>query len=316
MTQPPQVTQTTGYDLSGLSRPTWRDTAPPAQSPPPGTPAPLSPTFDNNAFAMLKALLDGWGLSGLYGNVQDMLTAGDAAEVIPIKLRETDAYKTRFKGNLDRIKNGLPALSEAEFLATETSLKDVVRRYVGAGEYDSTENLNKWIASDLSPQELNDRFGLYQENWDMQPLEVKDAWASHGLTPRDALKALMDPSLSETTLKRQAAIYSLGAESVKAFGNDRSLNTDRLGYLADSGVTTQAAEKGYRDIAGRGEYEGFLAKTAGVDLTSEDQEDAALLNDQVAEQKRRKVLATDQGRFEENYLGTQSSLSRNTSGSY
>ena len=275
-----------------------------------------SPTFDNNAFAMLKALLDQWGLSSLYSNVQDMLTAGDSAEVIPIKLRETEAYKTRFKGNLDRIKNGLPALSEAEFLATEASLKDVVRRYVGSGEYDSQENLNKWIANDLSPQELNDRLGLYQENWDQQPREVKDAWASHGLTPRDALKALMDPSVTETTLKRQAAIYSLGAESVKAFGDARALDTERLGFLADAGVTQQDAEKGYRDIAGRQEYEGFLARTAGTELTSADQENAALLGDQRAEQKRKKVLDTDKGRFEENYLGTQSSLSRNTSGSY
>lgn len=275
-----------------------------------------APTFDNNAFTMLQALLNEWGLTSLYSDVQDMLTAGDSADIIPIKLRETSAYKTRFKGNLDRIKNGLPALSEAEFLATETSLKDVVRRYVGSGEYDTKDNLDKWIAGDLSPQELNDRMSLYQENWDVQPREVKDAWAAHGLTPRDALKALMDPSVTETTLKRQAAIYSLGASSVKAFGDASALDQERLGYLADSGVTKQDAEKGYRDIAGREDYEGFLAKTAGVQLGRKEQEDAALLGDQGAELQRKKVLNTDQARFEENYLGTQSSLSRNRSGEY
>ena len=274
------------------------------------------PTFNNNAFTMLQALLNQWGLSSLYGDVQDMLTAGDSADVIPIKLRETPAYKTRFKGNLDRIKNGLPALSEAEFLSTEASLKNVVHRYVGSGEYDSQENLNKWISGDLSPQELNDRLSLYQENWNQQPLDVKDAWASHGLTPRDAIKALMDPSVTETTLKRNAQIYSLGAESVKAFGDDSALDQGRLGYLADAGVTRQTAEKGYRDIAAREDYEGFLAKTAGVRLGRKDQEDAALLGDQRAELQRKKVLNTDQARFEENYLGTQSSLSSNKSGSY
>lgn len=294
--------------------------APPSPAPPVDQvavpPAGQAGTFDNNAFVMLQALLQQWGLTSLYDDVRNMLTAGDSAEVIPIKLRETEAYKTRFAGNLQRIKNGLPALSEAEFLATEASLRNVVRRYVGAGEYDSQENLNKWIANDLSPQELNDRLGLYQENWDQQPREVKDAWASHGLTPRDALRALMDPSLSETTLKRQAAIYSLGAESVKAFGDPRALDTERLGFLADSGVTRQEAEEGYRDIAGRQDYEGFLARTAGMELSQTDQENAALLGDQQAEQKRRKVLSTDQARFEENYLGTQASLARNTSGSY
>lgn len=275
-----------------------------------------APTFDNNAFTMLSALLEQWGLSSLLSDVQGMLTAGDSAEVVPIKLRQTEAYKTRFKGNADRIKNGLPALSEAEFLATEASLRTVVRRYVGAGEYDGQDNLQKWIAADLSPQELNDRLGMYQENWDMQPREVKDAWASHGLTPRDALKALMDPNVNETTLKRQAQIYSLGGAGVKAFGDDRSLNTDRLGQLADAGVTKQDAEKGYRDIAGRQEYEGFLARTAGMDLSLADQEDAALLGDQRAEQRRKKVLNTDTARFEENYLGTQQSLGKSTAGSY
>lgn len=275
-----------------------------------------APTFDNNAFAMLQALLDQWGLSSLSGDVRDMLTSGDSAEVIPIKLRETEAYKTRFAGNIQRVKNGLPALSEAEFLATEASLKNVVRRYVGSGEYDTKENLDKWIAGDLSPQELNDRMALYQENWDMQPREVKDAWASYGFTPRDALKALMDPSITETTLQRQARVYSLGAENVKAFGDRAELDTERLGFLADSGVTAQQAREGYRDVAGREEYEGFLARTAGTNLTREDQEDAALLRDQSAEQKRRKVLATDEARFEENYLGTQSSLGRDRGGSY
>lgn len=275
-----------------------------------------TPTFDNNAFTMLQALLDSWGLSSLLGDVRDMLTAGDSAEVVPIKLRETEAYKTRFKGNADRIRNGLPALSEAEYLATEASLRSVVRRYVGVGEFDGQDNLQKWIANDLSPQELNDRLGMYQENWDMQPREVKDAWASHGLTPRDALRALMDPNVNETTLKRQGQIYSLGGAAVKAFGDDRALDQGRLGQLADAGVSRQDAEKGYRDIAGRFEHEGFLARLAGMDLTLAEQEDAALLGDQRAEQQRKKVLTTETARFEENYLGTQQSLGRNKAGSY
>lgn len=275
-----------------------------------------APTFDNNAFAMLEALLQQWGLSSLSGDVRDMLTAGDTAEVIPIKLRQTEAYKTRFKGNADRIKNGLPALSEAEYLSTETALKDVVRRYVGSGEFDSQDNLQKWISSDLSPQELNDRLGMYQENWDMQPQAVKDAWAGHGFTPRDALRALMDPSVTETTLKRQASVYSIGAEAVKAFGDDRALDTTRLGQLADYGVSKDQAEKGYKDIAGRFEYEGFLARSAGMDLSLADQEDAALLGDQRAEQQRKRVINTDEARFNENYLGTQQALGKSTAGSY
>lgn len=275
-----------------------------------------APTFDNNAFVMLEALLQEWGLSSLSGDVRDMLTAGDAAEVIPIKLRQTEAYKTRFKGNADRIKNGLPALSEAEYLATEASLRGVVRTYVGQGEYDGQDNLQKWISADVSPQELNDRMAMYQENWDLQPQLVKDTWAQHGLTPRDALRAVMDPNLTETELKRRAATYSIGAASVKSFGDDRALNAGRAEDLALAGVTKDRAEEGYRAIAGRYEYEGFLARSAGMDLTLAEQEDAALLGDQRAEQQRKKVLDTDDARFKENYLGTQTALGKNAAGSY
>lgn len=275
-----------------------------------------APTFDNNAFTMLAALLEQWGLSSLSSDVRDMLTAGDSADIVPIKLRQTEAYKTRFAGNAQRIKNGLPALSEAEYLSTEASLRTVVRQYVGTGEYDGQDNLQKWISSDVSPQELNDRMALYQDNWDLQPQTVKDAWSAHGFTPRDALRAAMDPSLTETELKRRAATYSIGAAGVKAFGDDRTLNTQRLTDLADAGVTKQQAEEGYRQIAGRQEYEGFLARSAGMDLSLADQEDAALLGDQRAENQRRKVLSTDDARFKENYLGTQQSLGKNAAGSY
>lgn len=275
-----------------------------------------APTFDNNAFTMLEALLQQWGLSSLSGDVRDMLTAGDTSEVIPIKLRQTEAYKSRFKGNADRIKNGLPALSEAEYLATEASLRTVVRQYVGTGEYDTMDNLTKWISGDVSPQELNERMEVFQNHWDTQPQAVKDAWAGYGLTPMDGIKAAMDPSITETQLLRKAKVYSIGAESVKAFGDGRRLDTERLGFLADSGVTSEEAEDGYRQIAGRQEYEGFLARAAGMQLGMEDQENAALLGDQRAEQQRRKVLNTDTARFDENYLGTQSSLGKNSAGSY
>lgn len=275
-----------------------------------------APTFDNNAFAMLEALLQQWGLSSLSSDVRDMLTAGDTAEVIPIKLRQTEAYKTRFKGNADRIKAGLPALSEAEYLSTEASLRTIVRQNVGSGEYDTKDVMDKLLAANVNPQLLSDRFVQWQENWELQPQDVKDAWAAHGYTPRDALRAVMDPSVNDATLKRQASVYSIGAEAVKAFGDDRALDTTRLGQLADYGVSKDQAEKGYKDIAGRLDYEGFLARSAGMDLSLADQEDAALLGDQRAEQQRKKVLNTDEARFNENYLGTQQALGKSTAGSY
>src|SRR4051812_15374023 len=128
-----------------------------------------APQGTDSALAFLQNLLSQWGLESLTDSVRDMLTAGDSPDVIPLKLRETDAYKQRFAGNLQRIRNNLPALSEAEYLSTEASLRDVVRRYVGSGTYDTRENLDKWISNDVAPQELNDRMQSYQQNFLVQP---------------------------------------------------------------------------------------------------------------------------------------------------
>lgn len=270
----------------------------------------------DNAFTMLQSLLNQWGLSELLGDVRNMLIAGDREDVIPLKLRETDAYKRRFAGNQARIRAGLPALSEAEYLSTEASLRSVVQRYVGSGVYDAQSNLERWIGANVSPQTLNDRFIRYQDNYLKWGQQERDAWAARGLTPSDAIAALGDPNITESALERRARIYSLGAASVQAYRDSRALNQDELGRFADAGVSDDQAQRGFRDVAGREDYESFLARSAGQQLTRQDQENAAILGDQQAEQKRRRVLATDQARFEGNYLGTTNALRRNVAGSY
>lgn len=266
-----------------------------------------SQSASQSALLFLRNLLTQWGLEELNAPMEEMLHAGDDAEVIPLKLRETEPYKRRFAGNLERIKAGLPALSEAEYLTTETALKGVIRRYVGAGQYDTKENLDRWMASDLSPAELNDRMSLYQRRYLQQPANIRDAWEGQGLTPADAVKAMMDPKVDETTLRRQADIYGLGAEAFKAYKDPSALNRTRLADLVDRGVDVDDAGRAFQDVAGRERNEGFLARLAGEDLSRTEQEDAAL-GDAQAERKRQKVLDTEQSRFSENYLGGGSTL--------
>lgn len=267
-----------------------------------------------SALVYIQALLRQWGLESLDSVVRDMLTAGDSPDTVPIKLRETPEYKTRFAGNAARIKAGMGALSEAEYLATEASLKTVVRRYVGSGTYDTRENLEQWIGSDVSPQELNTRMQDYQDNFLRQPQWVRDAWAANGFTPADAIKAVIDPNVTETSLRRQLGIYGLGSEAIQAYRDSNTLDQERLGRLADAGVTGDKAREAFGDIAAREQYESFLARTAGTDLSRQEQEDAELLNDERAGQKRRKVLSTAQAQFEENYLGGVTALRRSPAG--
>jgi hypothetical protein len=271
--------------------------------------------FDN-AFTMLSAILQQWGLSSLNSVVRDMLTAGDSQDVIPLKLRETEQYKKRFAGNDQRMKAGLPVLSEAEYLSTESAMREVVSRNLGSGTYDTSENLTKWIGSNVSPQALQDRVTAYRKNYMQQPQWVKEAWAQKGFTPAQAIQVMIDPSVSEAHLTRQLGTFALGSEALQAYRDTYDFNTDRLSQLSDAGVTADEARKGFQDIAARDQYEGFLARTTGVDLTRTDQENAELLSDAQAAAKRRKVLNTDQARFQENYLGGLNSMTKPATGSY
>lgn len=275
----------------------------------------MTTPFDN-AFTMLTAILQQWGLTSLTNVVRDMLTAGDSQDVIPLKLRETEQYKARFAGNTARMKAGLPVLSEAEYLSTETAMREVISRNLGTGTYDTPDNLVKWIGSNVSPQALQDRVTAYRKNYQVQPDWVKEAWASHGFTPAQAVAVMIDPSVTDTKLQRTLGTFALGSEALQAYKDSYDFNTDRLGQLADAGVTAEEARKGFQDVASRDQYEGFLGRTAGVQLTRQEQEDAELLSDAQAQQKRRKVLNTDQARFQENYLGGVNSLGRSPAGSY
>ena len=276
----------------------------------------LTQREQENALEFMKAMLRQWNLESLLPAVQYMLIQGDPADVVPIKLRTTEEYSKRFYGNVVREQAGLPALSEAEYLSTEAAMREVVVRNLGSGAYDTADNLSKWIGSNVSPQALNDRMSSYRKNYEVQPQWVKDAWAGHGLTPQQAIQAMIDPAVSESTLSRKLTSFSLGSEALQAYKDTYDFNVDRLDRLVNAGVDADEARQGFQNVAARGEYESFLARSAGTSLSREEQEDAELLGDAQVEKKRKQVLATDQARYGENYLGSQSSMGRNTAGSY
>lgn len=286
------------------------------------------PVQFDNVFAMIRTILAQWGLTELESSVKDMLIAGDSSDVALLKLRESEPYKKRFKANLARTEAGLPAMSEAEFLSTEASLKRVVQRYVGSGVYDNREWTDKLITGDVSAQELDQRMSMWSAAYDQrsrQVIELDDgtrttvgeAWAAEGLTPADAIVGMMDPKITDTELKRRASSYALGASAVAAFKDTSVLNIGKLGEFVDRGVDLDRADERLAEAAAREDYEAFLARASGRDLTREEQMEDALLNDPTASRKRRQVISDDQARFrQDSYIGAGQKLSRDTRGGY
>lgn len=274
-----------------------------------------------DAFELLQATLREWDLASLIPDLENILTEGVSGDVAMLRLRNTDAYKRRFKGNLERQKRGLPAMSEAEYLETETALKTVVRRYGGEGTaiggLNSDEQLANWIGNDVSPTELNQRFSMYRDNYLAQPTWVRDAWAQHGLTPWQAMMAAADPSVSETDLANTLNTFAVGSEALQQYGQENfDFGADRFEEYARRGVTADDARKAFSDVAQREEREGFLAGLAGEQLSRQDQEKAALFGDAGTEKRRRKILEQELGRFSQNPFGGENALRGTSQGAY
>lgn len=73
-------------------------------------------------------------------------------------IRNSDAYKQRFAGNVARIQSGKGALSEGEYLAMESSYRQAMRAAgLPKGFYDQPDDLAKWIGGDVSVTEVATR---------------------------------------------------------------------------------------------------------------------------------------------------------------
>ena len=90
------------------------------------TPILSSLPVGQNALALIQQMLAPYGLQALAHHILQWGRAGNTAEEINYLLQGTKAYQRRFAGNEERLKNGLPPLSPAEYIATEAQHPSVV----------------------------------------------------------------------------------------------------------------------------------------------------------------------------------------------
>jgi len=116
-----------------------------------------------SAFDVLLAEMNRYDLGFLLDDIKNLIITGADEASLTLALRQTPAYQARFAANKDRIKNGLRALSEAEYVRLEDQYQNVMRNYGLPASYytkDSTGKqvgFEKFIAGDVSATELEDR---------------------------------------------------------------------------------------------------------------------------------------------------------------
>jgi hypothetical protein len=207
-----------------------------------------------SAYDLLFAEFDRYGLGALVEPLKKFITDGLSPAEFTLRLRQTDAYKKRFAANESRIKNGLRALSEAEYIGLEDQYQNVMRNYglpksyYERGDMGVQPGFEKFISGDVSAAELEDRIQTAQNRVINAAPEVTSALRQFypDITNGDILAYALDPNQALTNIKRKVQAAEIGAGAMQA---GFAAGVARAEELQKFGITGEQARQGYQTIA-------------------------------------------------------------------
>lgn len=233
----------------------WGGIDPPPQ---PAAPTPIPSAPAPSGRAVLESMLNEWGLGGLAGWAWQKVTQGVSNEQLVVELRQTAEYKQRFQGLAARQKKGLPAISEAAYLAYENQARQVMRAYgLPPGFYDQPEDFANYIAEDVSIAELNERIQTASDLYLTEPPETRAEFTRlFGMSPGDGIAYFLDPDRALPVLQtRMRNAQIAGTASRMGIGSLSEAEAGRIGELAPTGF-----EEGLANMAA---LQGVTSGTVG-----------------------------------------------------
>jgi hypothetical protein len=276
-----------------------------------------------DAFAALTDLFTSYGLESLSGEIagymQQGLTASEA--LIKLKTNPTGAYAKRFAGNFTRVKNGLNAISEAEYVNLENSYANTLKAYglnnmVSLNRDDNYKKFADYIAGDISADEFKDRIKTVVERVQNAEPQIKATLKSFypEITDNDLISYFLNPKENLPKLQEKVTASEIGAAAVGA-GLNANLTTAT--DLAKYGVDQKMAREGYSTIAGvlpTADKLGNIYGETGVKYAQAEGEAEVFKGSQDAASKRRRLASMERAAFGGNAGTNQGSLTRSTQG--
>jgi hypothetical protein len=258
-----------------------------------------------SAYDLLYSEFDRYGLGSLVTPLKDLITSGVSPSEFTLRLRETEAYKKRFAANEARIKNGLRALSESEYIRNEDAYQEVMRRrglppeYYAKGDLGVQKGFESLLAGDVSSTELEDRIVTAQDRvLNANPeiaAQLKQFYP--GISNGDILAYALDPANAINQIKRKVTAAEIGA-AAGTYG--LSTTVGRAEQLAGAGVTEAVAQQGFKTISQVGPRAGVLAQYYKQDPYTQEtaeKEFFGLTGAREAEMQRKKLTALETAEF-------------------
>jgi hypothetical protein len=277
-----------------------------------------------SAYDLLLSEFNRYGLGSLLDDVKNLIVTGADEASLTLALRQTKAYQNRFAANADRIKNGLRALSEAEYVTLEDQYQNIMRNYGLPATYytkDSTgkqAGFEKFIAGDVSAAELEDRISIAQKRVINAAPEVTTALKQFypEITNGEILAYTLDPTQGLASIQKKVLAAEIGGA---ALGSKLTTSATRAEELARYGVTAETARAGFGAIGGgleRGSQLANIYQQQPYTQTLAEEEVFNLPGQTDAQRKRKKIIGLEQAEFAGQTGITSGALGRERAGSF
>ena len=280
-----------------------------------------------SAYTLLFEQFNQYGLGGLVEPLKGFIQDGLSEAEFTLRLRDTDAYRKRFAANQTRISKGLRAISEAEYIRLEDQYQETMRRYgmpetyYKRGDMGRQEGFEKFIGSDVSPVELEDRIQTaYNRVINANPEVAQSLRAFYpDVTDGDILAYALDPDKAIENIKRKVTAAEIGAGAMQA---GLATGVSRAEELQRFGVTGEQARAGYQTIGEflpRASQLGDIYSKQGLGpftQTTAEQEVFGTTGSVEASRKRRQLAQLEQAQFGGTSGAAQGALARERAGQY
>lgn len=258
-----------------------------------------------SAYNILLEEFTKYGLGSLVSEVKDMLINRTPAAEIPIALQNTQAYQDRFKANTERVKQGLAALSPAEYIGLEDQYQNIMRNYGLPASYYKKDDTGRqagfeqFLANDVSAVELEDRIATAQQRVLNTNPEVLKALKQFypDLNNADILAYTLDPKQALADIKRKVTAAEIGGaalqQGLQALGGTAEA-------LAGQGITKAQAQQGYAAVAEMAPRGSELSAIYGQDPYTQATAESEVFNTTGAAEaarKRKKLTALETAAF-------------------
>lgn len=268
-----------------------------------------------SAFDLLRQEFEQYGLGSLVGDTLALAQEGVSPAEFSLRLRQTEPYKKRFAANATRIKNGLSALSEAQYVALEDQYQSIMRQYgmpksmYEKGDLGVQPGFEQFIAGDVSPAELESRINIAETKIKNAAPEILTTLSTYypNITKDNLVAYVLDPQKALPEIQRQVQAAEIGAAATMSgltvggiSAKDAEAQRARALALGQYGVTGEQARQGYQTIAElfpRGSQLAEVYKQSPYTQATAEQEVFGISGAAEAAKQRKKLTQLEQASF-------------------